>query len=120
LQHEDAQLHGRVLQYEASTLTGTPPVAIEVMVKNPDYDTEHENIKQRYEEGERLEFNEPMLKLCELYQEKVSAAGKQGISSHSIGNVYLNSLIPLAKASGLGEPAYISDALLDSTLKTIL
>jgi hypothetical protein len=120
LQHEDTQLLGQLLQYEASTLTGTPPVAIRVMVKNLDYDTEHENVKQRYEEGERLEFNKPMLELCELYQEKVSAAGKQGISRHSIGNVYLNSLIPLAKASGLGEPAYISDALLDSTLNTLL
>jgi hypothetical protein len=73
LQHEDAQLLGQVSQYEASTLTGTPPATIEVMVKNLDYDTERENVKQRYERGERLEFNEPMLELCELYQVKAGA-----------------------------------------------
>jgi hypothetical protein len=61
------------VRYGASTLTGTPPATIEVMVKNLDYDTERENVKQRYERGERLEFNEPMLELCELYQVKAGA-----------------------------------------------
>jgi hypothetical protein len=120
LQHGDAQSLGQVLRYGASTLTGTPPGAIEVMVKDLDYDTERENVKQRYKRGERLEFHEPMLELFELYQVKASAARKQDISSHSIGNAYLNAPVPLAKASGLGEPAYISDALLDITSKTIL